>query len=112
MECRVDDEIISSVYKQSRAGVRGGQELERAKTSIQDLFSKIKEIKRKASESEQMVHDICRDIRNLDFAKKNLTTSITTLKRLHDMSTYNNTILLMDLFPFLSSFFLLMTKEM
>lgn len=87
---RVDEEIISSVYKQSRAGVKGKQELERAKNSIQDLFAKIREIKRKASESEQMVQDICRDIRDLDFAKKNLTTSMTALKRLHDLSNFNS----------------------
>jgi hypothetical protein len=84
---RVDEEIMSSVYKQSRAGMKGKQELERAKKSIQELFAKIKEIKSKASESEQMVQDICRDICDLDFAKKNLTTSMTALKRLHDLIT-------------------------
>lgn len=46
------------------------------------LFFKIKEIKEKATQSEQMVQEITQDIKSLDYAKRHLTTSITTLKRL------------------------------
>lgn len=46
------------------------------------LFFKIKEIKEKATQSEQMVQEITHDIKSLDYAKRHLTTSITTLKRL------------------------------
>jgi uncharacterized coiled-coil DUF342 family protein len=71
------------VYKQTRAGTKGKQELDKANVAVQELFTKVGEIKRKASESEQMVQDICRDIRDLDFAKRNLSTAIDALKRLN-----------------------------
>lgn len=45
-------------------------------------------IREKASESEAVVCDITKDIQVLDLAKKNLTTSMTTLKRLQ-MLGYN-----------------------
>lgn len=48
----------------------------------QELSHKIQEIKSKAEQSEAMVQEICRDIKKLDFAKKNITTTITALHRL------------------------------
>ena len=39
-------------------------------------------IREKATESEAIVQDITREIQVLDLAKKNLTISLTTLKRL------------------------------
>lgn len=52
------------------------------------LFFKIKEIKEKATQSEQMVQEITQDIKSLDYAKRHLTTSITTLKRLQMLGEY------------------------
>ncbi|XP_021093698.1 vacuolar protein sorting-associated protein 53 homolog isoform X2 [Heterocephalus glaber] len=59
------------------------QALEEAQKAIQQLFGKIKDIKDKADKSEQMVKEITRDIKQLDHAKRHLTTSITTLNHLH-----------------------------
>ncbi|XP_073430633.1 vacuolar protein sorting-associated protein 53 homolog isoform X2 [Dendrobates tinctorius] len=59
------------------------QALEEAHKAIQQLFGKIKDIKDKAEKSEQMVKEITRDIKQLDHAKRHLTTSITTLNHLH-----------------------------
>ena len=42
-----------------------------------------RDIKNKAGESETMVKEITRDIKQLDTAKRNLTTAITTLNHLH-----------------------------
>jgi len=50
--------------------------------SLQELTVKMKEIKGKAEQSEAMVHEICRDIKKLDFAKKHITATITALNRL------------------------------
>lgn len=47
-----------------------------------DLFARIRDIRSKAEVSERMVQEITRDIRSLDHAKKNLTSSITTLNHL------------------------------
>ena len=54
-----------------------------AQTAIIQLFSQIRDIKNKAGESESMVKEITRDIKQLDTAKKNLTSAITTLNHLH-----------------------------
>eukprot|EP00798_Chlamydomonas_sp_ICE-L_P013815 gene13815-19731_t len=47
-----------------------------------ELFAKIQDIQRKSDESENVVQEICRDIKKLDVAKKHLTGSITALRRL------------------------------
>ncbi|CAM9146270.1 unnamed protein product [Choristocarpus tenellus] len=44
-------------------------------------------MKAKAEQSEIMVQEICRDIKQLDFAKRHLQTTITALKRLHMLVT-------------------------
>ncbi|MBW03325.1 Vacuolar protein sorting-associated protein 53, partial [Eschrichtius robustus] len=69
---------------QGKEGVpASGEALEEAQKAIQQLFGKIKDIKDKAEKSEQMVKEITRDIKQLDHAKRHLTTSITTLNHLH-----------------------------
>ena len=50
---------------------------------------KIREIKKKAVQSETMVQEICRDIKKLDFAKKHITTTITALHRLTMLGNIN-----------------------
>ncbi|XP_065054602.1 vacuolar protein sorting-associated protein 53 homolog [Rhopilema esculentum] len=80
---RLDGEIRTAIRGQTEVGHDGRQALEEAKSSIHDLFSKIKDIKEKAEKSEQMVKEITRDIKQLDHAKRHLTTSITTLNHLH-----------------------------
>lgn len=61
----------------------GKAELEEAQRYIKHLFSQIREIKQKAEHGEAIVREITLDIKQLDCAKKNLTTSITTLNNLH-----------------------------
>jgi glucose uptake protein GlcU len=48
----------------------------------QDLLGQMSRIREKATESEAVVRNITKDIQVLDLAKKNLTLSMTTLKRL------------------------------
>ncbi len=66
----------ATVYKSDRDDVAS------AHAQIEELFAKVKDIQRKAEESEGMVQDICRDIKKLDYAKKHLTNTITALRRL------------------------------
>jgi hypothetical protein len=80
---RTEDIILREVRHQSYDGEKGQKDLADAKNSIHELFAKINDIKRKAEQSEIMVQEICRDIKSLDYAKKHLTTTITSLKRLH-----------------------------
>ncbi len=44
-------------------------------------------IKDKAEKSENLVYEMCKDIKSLDTAKKNLTFSITALKKFIMMLT-------------------------
>ena len=81
------EEISKAVQTQSTAGQQASKDLIEAQTSIQDLFTKINDIKLKASQSEKMVQEICADIKKLDFAKTHLQTSITSLKRLQMLIT-------------------------
>jgi len=83
----LDGSILETVREQSSAGGSAARDVAEAKDSIGDLHGKIKEIKRKADASEAMVQEICRDIRRLDVAKKNLTNTINVLARLKTLSS-------------------------
>ncbi|XP_067032870.1 vacuolar protein sorting-associated protein 53 homolog [Acropora muricata] len=79
----LDEEIRTVVRGQTNIGHEGRQALDEAKEAIHQLFTKIIDIKEKADKSEQMVKEITRDIKQLDNAKRHLTSSITTLNHLH-----------------------------
>lgn len=49
---------------------------------VQELFAQMNRIREKATESEAIVQDITKEIQILDLGKKNLVTTITSLKRL------------------------------
>lgn len=102
----IDDNIRTNIRGQCTTGVEGKNALEEAKKTIQQLFSQISEIKSRAEITEvslasfkiiydpdgflfsysifqDIVKGITCDIKQLDNAKKNLTTAITTLNHLH-----------------------------
>ncbi|XP_015374387.1 PREDICTED: vacuolar protein sorting-associated protein 53 homolog [Diuraphis noxia] len=86
LECKVDsidNDIRSVIRGQIEVNKDGKAELQEAQRYIKHLFSQIREIKQKAEHSEEVVKEITLDIKQLDYAKKNLTTSITTLNNLH-----------------------------
>ena len=78
----VDSSIMLAIHQQSARGSQARQELATAMRAVSELTTKVADIKRKAAQSEGMVQEICRDIRKLDNAKKHLTSTITTLRRL------------------------------
>ncbi|KAF9181642.1 Vacuolar protein sorting-associated protein 53 [Haplosporangium sp. Z 767] len=84
---QVQEELRELTRAQTDGGQKGQEEVEAAKKGIEMLFFKIKEIKEKATQSEQMVQEITQDIKSLDYAKRHLTASITTLKRLQMLVT-------------------------
>ncbi|KAJ3379710.1 Vacuolar protein sorting-associated protein 53 [Lobulomyces angularis] len=79
---KIDKEINSNLTNQFDAGQHSEQELASVKKNISLLYEKIKTMKENALKSESMVHEITKDIKSFDQAKKNLTNSITLLKRL------------------------------
>lgn len=80
------DEHIRDVVR-GQSGCSGGQNgraaLDEAHKVILMLFRQISEIKTRAEHTEEMVKEITRDIKQLDCAKRNLTSAITTLNHLH-----------------------------
>lgn len=83
-ECQqIDDNIRSVVRSQTTTAQDGRGALSEAQKVIGHLFEQIIEIKTRAEKTEDMVKEITRDIKQLDWAKKNLTSAITTLNHLH-----------------------------
>ncbi|XJO70732.1 hypothetical protein BDV3_000355 [Batrachochytrium dendrobatidis] len=78
----LDNEMKALVRYQTDASQQSRQELEEVKLAIQHLVARIKTIKSKATEAEDMVLEITHDIKSLDQAKHNLTRTITVFKRL------------------------------
>lgn len=79
---RVSKELSEIVKAQAKLGEKTHAQLANSYTTIQELQEKVNVMKTKAQESEFTVEDICKDIRSLDLAKKNLTKTVTSLKRL------------------------------
>lgn len=79
----LDSEIKSCIRSQSGVSQDGAVALEEAQKAISQLFVRIKDIRAKAEKSEHTVREITRDIKQLDIAKRNLTSAITTLNHLH-----------------------------
>lgn len=79
---QIDEDIRHAVRRQAACGRRARADLDEAKSAVRELFERIKAIKGKAQQSETLVSDVCRDIKSLDIAKRNLTHTVTALKRL------------------------------
>eukprot|EP00929_Paragymnodinium_shiwhaense_P072497 TRINITY_DN36798_c0_g1_i1.p1 TRINITY_DN36798_c0_g1~~TRINITY_DN36798_c0_g1_i1.p1 ORF type:complete len:845 (-),score=228.34 TRINITY_DN36798_c0_g1_i1:149-2623(-) len=78
----IDEDIRKSIRQQAVCGRRAREELEEAKAAIADLFERIQALHAKAEQSDVLVNDVCRDVKSLDVAKRNLTLTVTALKRL------------------------------
>ncbi|KAJ1568423.1 Vacuolar protein sorting-associated protein 53, partial [Nowakowskiella sp. JEL0078] len=78
----MEKELRDLVRSQTNSGQMSKETLEHVENSIRILVTKIAQIKESAKQSEIMVHEITRDIKSLDQSKKNLTISVTVLKRL------------------------------
>jgi len=78
----IDEDIRHAIRRQAACGRRARNDLDEAKQAVGELFERIKAIQAKAEQSETLVSDVCRDIKSLDIAKRNLTLSVTALKRL------------------------------
>nr|CAG4649978.1 EOG090X024P [Sida crystallina] len=79
----LDSEIQTCIRSQSGVSLDGAAALDEAQRAISQLFGRIKDIRAKAEKSELTVREITRDIKQLDCAKRNLTSAITTLNHLH-----------------------------
>ncbi|KAI9578685.1 hypothetical protein GQX74_009259 [Glossina fuscipes] len=79
----IDDNIRSVVREQTNTGQDGQLALCEAQKAISTLYEHIIDVKTRAERTEEVVKDITRDIKQLDCAKRNLISAITTLNHLH-----------------------------
>lgn len=77
----VNKELIDEIHEHAMMNVEIGEEIKKAKTLSKEIISEIGIIKEKAKKSEEIVYDMCKDLKSLDIAKKNLTFSIDALKK-------------------------------
>ncbi|KAI1306049.1 Vacuolar protein sorting-associated protein 53 -like protein [Halotydeus destructor] len=80
---QLDSEISSVVRGQNNVENEGRAALLESRQVIVQLTTRIREMKEQAKKSELMVNEITSDIKQLDNAKKNLTSSIIMLNNLH-----------------------------
>ena len=86
----MDDKIKASIREQAYASEAAREELRRVNEESAELVDRIESVRGKAQLSEQMVKSICSEIRSLDVAKRNITTTITSLKRMIMLSKVPN----------------------
>ena len=86
----VDDQLKEVIRDQAYAAETARMQLDTINERSSSLIGRIGKVKQTAASSESMVKTGCTEIRKLDTAKKNLTFSITALKRLIMLCKYNN----------------------
>lgn len=80
---KLDDRIATALQRQSETAVATRKHVQDAKASVAALEKRIKQVQEKASQSEKAVLEITQDMKRLDYAKRHLQRTITTLKQLH-----------------------------
>lgn len=83
----LDADIVALVAQQSYADNDSVQRMQTAKEELAELFRKIESVRERAIHTEQTITDMTADIKRLDGTKRNLTLSMTALKRLQMLTT-------------------------
>ena len=78
----IDDQLKEVIRDQAYAAETARMQLDTINDRSSHLIDRIANVKETAASSESLVKTGCTEIRKLDTAKKNLTFSITALKRL------------------------------
>ncbi|KAL4762909.1 putative GARP complex subunit Vps53 [Aspergillus foveolatus] len=86
-ETELDNEIGALVEDQVTSNAESVERIQAAKSDLSELFKKIDDVRDRASKTEQSITEMTADIKQLDNAKKNLTQSMTALKRLQMLTT-------------------------
>jgi len=83
----LDRDISAHVQQQSTSDVDSVQRIQAAKADLAELFQKVESVRQRAIETEEAITEMTADIKRLDNTKKNLTLSMTALKRLQMLTT-------------------------
>lgn len=83
----LDSDIASLVATQTSSDNDAVQKIQEARAELAALFSRIEGVRTRALETERTITEMTADIKRLDSTKKNLTLSMTALKRLQMLTT-------------------------
>ncbi|KAF1959174.1 hypothetical protein CC80DRAFT_490151 [Byssothecium circinans] len=83
----LDEDIATFVGYQTASDADSVQRIQEAKAELADLFKKIESVRKRAMQTEQTITEMTADIKRLDNTKRNLTLSMTALKRLQMLTT-------------------------
>lgn len=83
----LDAEIASLVAKQAASDANSISRIHNAQNDLSNLFTTIAAVQTRAASTETTISDMTADIKRLDRTKRNLTLSMTALKRLQMLTT-------------------------
>jgi hypothetical protein len=83
----LDADISSLVTEQTTSDNDSVRRIQDAKAELAELFAKIEGVRERALETERTITEMTADIKRLDSTKRNLTLSMTALKRLQMLTT-------------------------
>ncbi|KAI4141227.1 MAG: hypothetical protein LQ341_003567 [Variospora aurantia] len=83
----IEREISNLVQRQSISDVQSVQSIQAAKNDLAELFRKVEDVRARALQTEEAITEMTADIKRLDNTKRNLTLSMTALKRLQMLTT-------------------------
>ncbi|KAI5858605.1 Vps53-like protein [Tricharina praecox] len=83
----LDDEITDLVITQSATNADSLARISAAKADLSELFKNIDTVRTRAMRTEEAITAMTADIKKLDSTKRNLTLSMTMLKRLQMLTT-------------------------
>lgn len=83
----LDSEIVAHVHQQSTSDAESVKRIQDAKADLAELFIKVEGVRQRAIETEEAITEMTADIKRLDHTKRNLTLSMTALKRLQMLTT-------------------------
>lgn len=70
---KLDTEILDGIHNHAILNTKMKEEIQKGKKMSERIVGEVMMIKEKAKESEELVHEMCKDIKLLDTAKTNLT---------------------------------------
>ena len=83
----INGEIMTSIREHALTNLDIQKQVAASRQTTENILKDVASIREKAESSEALVYDMCKDIKSLDIAKKNLTFSIGALKKFQMMIT-------------------------
>jgi vacuolar protein sorting-associated protein 53 len=89
---QLDMEIETTKPLQHQLQAENQQRIKQLQEELEDLFKNVEVVRGKAENADRVMGGLTKEILRLDGGKKNLTTSMTVLKRLQMLSTFQDLI--------------------